>query len=175
MTLFPLSLSSLRLTEDFWSVRSSAYPHQGSLHGCLPGSSSGSCTLPCPGTQGLSGAHWTSRKDSKLLFVSLQEGHAGEIHPNTITGWVRKLIRFCYDQVDDRSAQLLGTSVHAIRGIAATLAFKGSAPLEEIMQACSWKGHNTFTSFYLKDVSGMSKDVYSLGPLVVAQHLVSGK
>ena len=115
------------------------------------------------------------RQDRKLLFVSLQEGHVGDIHPNTITGWVRKLIRFAYDTLDDNSARLLGTSVHAVRGMAATLAFKGSAPLEEILQACSWKSHNTFTSFYLKEVSGLSQDVLTLGPLVVAQHIVSGK
>ena len=115
------------------------------------------------------------RQDRKLLFVSIQEGHKGDIHPNTITGWIRKLIRFSYECVDDASARLLGTSVHAIRGLAATLAFKGSAPLEDVLQACSWKGHNTFTSFYLKDVSGLSNDVYSFGPLVVARHIVTGQ
>lgn len=86
---------------------------------------------------------------------------------------MRRLIIFCYANVDDHSAKLLGTSTHAIRGLAATLAFKGVASMEDILKACSWKSHNTFTSHYLKDVSGLMDGLHKLGPLVVAQKVVS--
>ena len=41
------------------------------------------------------------------------------------------------------------------------------------MQACHWKAHNTFTNFYLKDLTGLDDDnnMY-LGPLVAAQQVL---
>ena len=41
------------------------------------------------------------------------------------------------------------------------------------MQACHWKAHNTFTNFYLKDLTWSDNDnnLY-LGPVVVAQQVL---
>ena len=41
------------------------------------------------------------------------------------------------------------------------------------MQACHWKAHNTFTIFYLKDLTWSDNDnnMY-LGPVVVAQQVI---
>ena len=41
------------------------------------------------------------------------------------------------------------------------------------MQACHWKAHNTFTNFYLKDLtwSGNNNNMY-LGPVVEAQQVL---
>ena len=41
------------------------------------------------------------------------------------------------------------------------------------MQACHWKTHNTFTNFYLKDLTWLDNDnnMY-LGPVVVAQQVL---
>ena len=112
------------------------------------------------------------RQGRQLLLVSCQANRVGDIHANTLSGWIRKLIQFCYANADDHSAKLVGTSTHAIRGLAAALAFKGVAPMEDILKACSWKSHNTFTNHYLKDVSGLMDGLHRLGPLVVAQEVV---
>ena len=39
------------------------------------------------------------------------------------------------------------------------------------MQACHWKAHNTFTNFYLKDLT-WSDDMLYLGPVVAAQQVL---
>ena len=41
------------------------------------------------------------------------------------------------------------------------------------MQACHWKAHNTFTNFYLKDLTWSDNDnnMY-VGPVVVAQQVL---
>ena len=41
------------------------------------------------------------------------------------------------------------------------------------MQACHWKAHNTFTNFYLKDLTWSDNDnnMY-LGPMVAAQQVL---
>ena len=61
--------------------------------------------------------------------------------------------------------------------MSASLAFKGGASFEQILGSCYWKSHNTFTTFYLKDVDWQSHDQsdYKLGPVVSAQHIVNVK
>ena len=39
------------------------------------------------------------------------------------------------------------------------------------MQACHWKAHNTFTNFYLKDLTWSDNNMY-LGPVVAAQQVL---
>ena len=90
-----------------------------------------------------------------------------------MSGWVRKLITECYKIAHKDVAELQGTSTHAIRGMAASLAFKGGADLEDVLTACSWASHTTFTSFYLKDIALSENDKLSLGPLAVAQRVIN--
>ena len=54
---------------------------------------------------------------------------------------------------------------------AASKAFQGGVPLDQILAACHWKSHNTFTQFYLKDLAWADSDVYHLGPVVAAQQI----
>lgn len=113
------------------------------------------------------------RQGKRLLFISHKPGHSKDIHPNTISGWIRKLIQFAYANADSHTAKLAGTTTHTIRGLAASLAFRGASSMEDILKACSWKSHNTFTHHYLKEVSGLMDGLHKLGPLVVAQKVVS--
>ena len=62
---------------------------------------------------------------------------------------------------------------HDVRALAASLAFKGGVSLDSILSACYWKCHGTFANFYLKDVCWQIDEVFKLGPLVAAQHVVS--
>ena len=43
--------------------------------------------------------------------------------------------------------------------------------LEQILSACHWKSHNTFTQFYLKDVAWADTELFHLGPVVAAQQV----
>ena len=115
------------------------------------------------------------RKNKLLLLVSFQEGRDKDIHKNTISSWMRDLIRFCYANPSNTAAELTGTNTHTIRAMAATLAFRGNVELDDILDACTWKSHNTFTNFYLKDISSLQEGLLKLGPLVAAQRIVSLK
>ena len=55
----------------------------------------------------------------------------------------------------------------------ASKAFYGGVSVDQIMQACHWKAHNTFTNFYLKDLawSDNNNNMY-LGPVLVAQQVL---
>ena len=48
-----------------------------------------------------------------------------------------------------------------------------SVLVDQIMQACHWKAHNTFTIFYLKDLTWSDNDTNMyLGPVVAAQQVL---
>ena len=59
-----------------------------------------------------------------------------------------------------------------VRSMAASLAFHRQASMEQILQADNWCCHNTFTDFYLKDLSLYSADLIQLGPVVAAESML---
>ena len=61
---------------------------------------------------------------------------------------------------------------HDIRAFTASKAFYGGVSVDQIIHECHWKAHNTFTNFYLKDLTWSDNDnnMY-LGPVVAAQVL----
>ena len=52
----------------------------------------------------------------------------------------------------------------------ASKAFYGGVSVDQIVQASHWKAHNTFTNFYLKDLTWSDNKMY-LGPVVAAQQV----
>ena len=68
---------------------------------------------------------------------------------------------------------LVQVKAHDIRAFATSKAFYGGVSVDQIMQACHWKAHNTFTNVYLKDLTWSDNDnnMY-LGPVVAAQQVL---
>ena len=112
------------------------------------------------------------REDRRLLFVSYKAGHKGDIHKNTISSWIRKLLHWVYSSAPENVIKLSSARTHEVRALASSMAFRGSMELEEVLKACSWKSANTFATHYLRDVSSFEEDLHSLGPLVAAQSVV---
>ena len=67
----------------------------------------------------------------------------------------------------------LGVKAHDV--FAASKAFDGGVSTDQILQVCHWKSHNTFTSFYLKDLSLQNqKDLsYYFGSFLAAQQVMA--
>ena len=72
---------------------------------------------------------------------------------------------------DHESHTLHQVKAHDVRAFAASKAFQSGVSLEQILSACHWKSHNTFTQFYLKDVAWADSELYHLGPVVAAQQI----
>ena len=117
-------------------------------------------------TKDLRGSH-------SLLFISFKKGHTSDIRPATLSSWLKQTILLCYKQADQHPLDLVQVKAHDIRAFAASKAFYGGVSVDQIMQACHWKAHNTFTNFYLKDLtwSDTDNDMY-LGPVVAAQQVL---
>ena len=81
-----------------------------------------------------------------------------------------KLI-LCYELSDQEALTLHQVKAHDVRAFAASKAFQSGVSLEQILSACHWKSHNTFTQFYLKDVAWADTELFYLGPVVAAQQV----
>ena len=113
------------------------------------------------------------RKGKALLFVSLREGYSKDISRITISQWIKHTIHTCYQSSDMTDQQVTQVRAHDVRTMAASLAFKGGVSLEQVLSSCYWRSHNTFTNFYLKDICWENDDIFKLGPIVSAQHIVN--
>ena len=87
------------------------------------------------------------RGSRSLLFISFKKGHTSDIRPATLSSWLKQTILLCYKQADQQALDLVQVKAHDIRSFAASKAFYGAVSLDQIMQACHWKAHNTFTNF----------------------------
>ena len=69
---------------------------------------------------------------------------------------------------------LVGVKAHDVRAFAASKAFYGGISMDQIMQACHWKSHNTFSRFYLRDLAGQdqSEGSFHLGTFIAAQQVM---
>ena len=113
------------------------------------------------------------RGSRSLLFISFKKGHTSDIRPATLSSWLKQTILLCYKQADKQALDLVQVKAHDIRAFAASKGFYGGVSVDQIMQACHWKAHNTFTNFYLKDLTWSDTDnnMY-LGPVVAAQQVL---
>ena len=125
------------------------------------------------GPEVLFGLNKDLRGSRSLLFISFKKGHTSDIRPATLSSWLKQTILLCYKQADQQALDLVQVKAHDIRAFAASKAFYGGVSVDQIMQACHWKAHNTFTNFYLKDLTWSDTDnnMY-LGPVVAAQQVL---
>jgi integrase len=105
------------------------------------------------------------------LFISFKPGFNKDIAVNTISGWLKQTIIQAYDASSENTRQLYGIKAHQVRSMAASWAFLRNASLESILEAGNWRAHNTFTHFYLKDLSHIREQMMILGPVVAASHI----
>ena len=89
-----------------------------------------------------------SVESKELVFVSFKKGFDKDISPATISSWIKQTVILCYELSDQESHTLHQVKAHDVRAFAASKAFQSGVSLEQILSACHWKSHNTFTQFY---------------------------
>ena len=108
----------------------------------------------------------------RLLFVSYLKDFPNDIRPATISSWIKKCVRFCYEKSQAKKSTGFRVKAHDVRALAASLAFTNKVSLNDVMSACTWKSHNTFTSFYLRELAWEDDSGLQLGRLVAAESVV---
>ena len=112
-----------------------------------------------------------TRQGKDLVFVSFKKGFDKDISPATISSWIKQTVILCYELSGHHAHTLHQVKAHDVRAFAASKAFQSGVSLEQILSACHWKSHNTFTQFYLKDVAWADSELFHLGPVVAAQQI----
>ena len=111
------------------------------------------------------------RQNKELVIVSFKKGFDKDISPATISSWIKQTVVLCYELSDQEALTLHQVKAHDVRAFAASKAFQSGISLDQILSACHWKSHNTFTQFYLKDVAWADSELFHLGPVVAAQQV----
>ena len=111
------------------------------------------------------------RQNKELVFVSFMKGFDKDISPATISSWIKQTVVLCYELSDQEAPTLHQVKAHDVRAFAASKAFQSGISLDQILSACHWKSHNTFTQFYLKDVAWADSELFHLRPVVAAQQV----
>ena len=111
------------------------------------------------------------RQNKELVFVSFKKGFDKDISPATISSWIKQTVVLCYELSDQEALTLHQVKAHDVRAFAASKAFQSGISLDQILSACHWKSHNTFTQFYVKDVAWADSELFHLGPVVAAQQV----
>jgi hypothetical protein len=112
------------------------------------------------------------RQDRRRLFIAHRTGFTKDIAPSTISTWLCETVKECYKSAPTTLTTEFKVMGHQVRGMSTSWAFAKRASIQDIMAAATWKSHNTFTKFYLRDVTNITQDMLKLGPLVVSQLIV---
>ena len=111
------------------------------------------------------------REGRKELFVPYKPGARQSISPVTISSWIQQTIKRAYMEVSREDAALVQCRAHDLRSMGASWNMHQSIALGDILKAAQWRCHNTFTSYYLKDMAQYEDDILRLGPISVGQVL----
>ena len=100
------------------------------------------------------------------LFVQLNHMDR-PMSKNGISYFLRDTIREAHQLQPDADYPIGDVSAHSIRAVATSLNFMKNRSISAVMEAATWRGNNTFTSFYLRDVGRVYEHCRALGPIVV--------
>ena len=109
---------------------------------------------------------------TRLFMSTTSTVNHRSISKNTVSFWIRSVIKSAYQEAPQSDLKLWKVSAHEVRAIATSLLFKQNASVKEVMNAASWRSRSTFVAFYLRDLGHQYLDVSSLGPFVAAQAVI---
>jgi hypothetical protein len=112
------------------------------------------------------------RGDRRKLFISHSHKHKSELSPATLSFWIRDTVLQCYQRSAVPVQQQFKVAPHALCGFATSWAVTNRASVRDVMGAAMWRAPNTFTTFYLRDMTNIVEDMYRVGPVVAALQVV---
>ena len=104
------------------------------------------------------------------LFLPLKKG-ISDISAKTISSWICRTILLAYESSGEKFLNRHAVKAHEVRALASSWALFNSASISEVLSAGFWRCQDSFTSFYLRSMSAQADSLFSLGPIVAAQHV----
>jgi hypothetical protein len=94
-----------------------------------------------------------------------------DISAKTISSWICRTILLAYESSVEKFLIRHSVKAHEVRALASSWALFYSASISEVLSAGFWSCQDSFTSFYLRSMSAQTDSLFSLGPIVAAQHV----
>ena len=111
------------------------------------------------------------RGDFRQLFLAVPRHEKGDYRPackNTISSWVKHVVKDAYANEPDNVNPKLHRSAHEVRAISSSLCAYKNVAMDKILEQCRWASESTFSSFYLRDISGTAEGLHLLPPFQTA-------
>ena len=113
---------------------------------------------------------YLDRTKNSRLFLPLKKG-ISDISAKTISSWICCTILLAYESSGGKFLNRHSVKAHEARVLASSWAVYNSASIAEVLSAGFWSCQDSFTSFYLRSMSAQTDSLFSLGPIVAAQHV----
>ena len=140
----------------------------------------GDCSLESDGTE----ANVMSRSTTEALHPGLGKNPGGggrqrmfihwnrsirDIMRSHISRWIVETVKEAYTQADRQYDRV---TAHEVRALSASWAYNCQVALPDILAAAFWRSSGVFQNSYLRDMACVAEGMSTLGPVVVAQHVV---
>ena len=78
-------------------------------------------------------------------------------------------VRFAYEQKQSSTPNKI--CAHELRAL--RFAWLNGVPLDAILRSGYWRSEDFFIRFYLRDMAAINEKLFSLGPIVASQKIIS--
>ena len=93
-----------------------------------------------------------------------------DITRNHISRWIVETVKEAYTQADRQYDRV---TAHEVWALSASWAYNCQVALPDILSAAFWRSSGVFQNSYLRDMACIAEGMSTLGPVVVAQHVVN--
>jgi hypothetical protein len=114
------------------------------------------------------------RRGRSRLFLPLYKAKE-DISAQTVSSWLRWVIRSAYDDLSPSGAKRLKIRAHEIRAVSTSVALDRNCSVKDIIAAVGWRSDSTFARFYLRDLSVQRRNLSLVGDITVAQQHPPGR
>ena len=92
-----------------------------------------------------------------------------DIMRSHISRWIVETVKEAYTQADRQYDRV---TAHEVRALSASWAYNCQVALPDILSAAFWRSSGVFQNLYLRNMACIAEGMLTLGPVVVAQHVV---
>lgn len=96
------------------------------------------------------------RGGKQHLFLTYGRKDHRAASRDTLARWIVEVIKYAYDSSSSQDFRL--ASAHDTRSISTSWALLEGVPLQDILEAASWKTESTFTAYYVRDMVASRSD-----------------
>ena len=108
------------------------------------------------------------RGDRQRMFIHWNRS-IRDIMRSHISRWIVETVKEAYTQADRQYDRV---TAHEVRALSASWAYNCQVALPDILSAAFWRSSGVFQNSYLRDMACIAEGMSTLGPVVVAQHVV---